>query len=135
MQGDRKEAERFFRESMQLARRGFGESDPHFAATLVNLAEFLRLQRRHQEAEPMYREVCLCSLPVGRCVQMHVCLHEPTNPLLTWLVSVMMSTAAASLHVAMRAVSKSGSWFQQLCMVCLGQAAAAAALTVTSMPA
>ena len=79
MQGDWREAERFFRESMQLARRGFGESDPHFAATLVNLAEFLRLQRRYQEAEPMYREVCVCNLPVGRCVEMQVCLPEPDH--------------------------------------------------------
>ena len=75
MQGDWREAEAFFRESSQLARQGFGDSDPHFAATLVNLAEFLRVQRRYQEAEPLYREVGLCVSPVGRRVQMHMCLH------------------------------------------------------------
>ena len=79
MQRDWKEAERFFRESMELARRGFGESDPHFAATLVNLAEFLRLQRRYQEAEPLYREVCLYHHPMGRRVWMHVCLRKATQ--------------------------------------------------------
>ena len=69
VQGDWEEAERFFRESResrQMARRGSGgESDPQFAATLANLAQMLRLQRRYQEAEPMYREVCLCILTAG----------------------------------------------------------------------
>ena len=85
MQGDLEEAERFSRESMQLARRGIGESSP-FAVTLFNLAEFLRLQGRHQEAEPMYREVRLCVISIGgsalRCICMCACTGPPI-PLLT----------------------------------------------------
>ena len=39
-----------------MAREGFGEDDPHMASACNNLAEFYRIRRQYDEAEPLYKQ-------------------------------------------------------------------------------
>jgi hypothetical protein len=56
-QGRHAEAEAYLRRAVEAARQGFGEDDPHMASACNNLAEFYRLRRRYEEAEPLYKQV------------------------------------------------------------------------------
>ncbi len=58
--GRASDAESFLVRALATAREGFGEDEPHVASACNNLAELYRLQQRHAEAEPLYREVCRC---------------------------------------------------------------------------
>jgi hypothetical protein len=46
-----------FTQAVEMAREGFGADDPHVASACNNLAEFYRLRRRYDEAEPLYQQV------------------------------------------------------------------------------
>jgi tetratricopeptide (TPR) repeat protein len=69
-QGRHAEAEAYLRRAVEAARQGFGDDDPHMASACNNLAEFYRLRRRYEEAEPLYKQagrrvvvvvvVCVC---------------------------------------------------------------------------
>ena len=56
-QGRHAEAEAYLRRAVEAARQGFGDDDPHMASACNNLAEFYRLRRRYEEAEPLYKQV------------------------------------------------------------------------------
>lgn len=56
-QGRHTEAESFFLRALEAARAGFGPEDAHVASACNNLAEFYRLRRQFDKAEPLYREV------------------------------------------------------------------------------
>jgi hypothetical protein len=43
-------------QALELAAQGFGPNDPHVASAANNLAEFYRLRRRYDEAEPLYKQ-------------------------------------------------------------------------------
>ena len=45
--------------ALAAAKAGFGERDPHVAAAANNLAELLRLQRRYDDAAPLYEQARL----------------------------------------------------------------------------
>ena len=53
------QAEAKFREAAAEAALGFPAGDPHIASTKNNLAEFLRNTGRWDEAEELYKEVCV----------------------------------------------------------------------------
>lgn len=44
-------------QAVEMAREGFGEDDPHMASACNNLAEFYRIRRQYDQAEPLYRQV------------------------------------------------------------------------------
>lgn len=44
-------------QALECAREGFGADDPHMASACNNLAEFYRLRRQYEAAEPLYRQV------------------------------------------------------------------------------
>lgn len=46
-------------QAVEMAREGFGEDDPHMASACNNLAEFYRIRRQYDAAEPLYRQVWL----------------------------------------------------------------------------
>nr|BAK02344.1 predicted protein [Hordeum vulgare subsp. vulgare] len=50
------EAERFFKAALHQAKEKFGLRDPHAASALNNLAEFYRLRKEYEKAEPLYLE-------------------------------------------------------------------------------
>ena len=39
------------------AREGFGPDDPHVAAAAQNLAELYRVQKKYEQARPLYEQV------------------------------------------------------------------------------
>jgi hypothetical protein len=51
------EAEELYRRTLSARRRVLGELHPDFLASLSVLAEWLRSQRRFDEAEPLAREL------------------------------------------------------------------------------
>ncbi|KAL0397058.1 UNVERIFIED_CONTAM: hypothetical protein Scaly_0154200, partial [Sesamum calycinum] len=55
-EGNVEQAEKFFRSALEEAREGFGERDPHVASACNNLAEFFRLKKDFESAEPLYLE-------------------------------------------------------------------------------
>ena len=59
LQGRTNEAEGYFKRALQEAKKGFGEADAHVAAACNNLAEFYRVTRQPEKAEPLYLEVSL----------------------------------------------------------------------------
>ena len=65
-QGRQAEAEAYLRRALEAARRGFGADDPHVASACNNLGELYRLQRRYDEAEPLYREARVFVVCEGR---------------------------------------------------------------------
>ncbi|XP_031492826.1 uncharacterized protein LOC116259245 isoform X2 [Nymphaea colorata] len=50
------EAEKYFLLALQEAKEGFGESDAHVASACNNLAEFYRIRKAYEKAEPLYLE-------------------------------------------------------------------------------
>ena len=56
-QGRFKEAESFFLRALEAAKVGFGPEEAHVASACNNLAEFYRLRKQYDEAEPLYKEV------------------------------------------------------------------------------
>ncbi|XP_057525491.1 uncharacterized protein LOC130804876 isoform X2 [Amaranthus tricolor] len=54
VQGKLVEAENFFSSALVEAKKGFGERDPHVASACNNLAEFYRVQKLYDKAEPLY---------------------------------------------------------------------------------
>lgn len=100
---------------MQLARQGFGESDPHFAATLGNLGGILQLQRRYQEAEPMYREVRLCLVPMGLCVALR-CTYTCRGPAIPSLTSTKQSGIGHDAHTLCRVAAAGVFLLGTLCL-------------------
>lgn len=44
-------------QAVEKAREGFGPDDPHMASACNNLAEFYRLRRQYDKAEPLYTQV------------------------------------------------------------------------------
>lgn len=54
--GEYAEAERLFREAMQIDKTTLGKDDPDYATSLNNLALLLGETGRYEEAEPLYRE-------------------------------------------------------------------------------
>lgn len=62
-------------QAVEMAREGFGADDPHVASACNNLAEFYRLRRRYDEAEPLYQQVpgagWLCGTQPGLGLQLH----------------------------------------------------------------
>lgn len=63
-------------QAVEMAREGFGEDDPHMASACNNLAEFYRIRRQYDAAEPLYRQVRL--LARGR-------VTACSGPLVNWL--------------------------------------------------
>ena len=58
-QGRYQEAERYFKKAVEMAKLGFGEQEAHVASSLNNLAEFYRIRRQYDLAEPLYQQVIL----------------------------------------------------------------------------
>lgn len=56
LQGRHQEAECYFKKAVEMARQGFGEGDAHVASSLNNLAEFYRIRRQYELAEPLYQQ-------------------------------------------------------------------------------
>jgi len=56
LKGKLDEAEKLFKAALQEAKEGFGLRDPHVASALNNLAEFYRLRKEYEKAEPLYME-------------------------------------------------------------------------------
>lgn len=61
-------------QAVEMAREGFGEDDPHMASACNNLAEFYRIRRQYDAAEPLYRQVRGCG--AGR-LQLRLLLRPP----------------------------------------------------------
>ncbi|CAM0948814.1 unnamed protein product [Alopecurus aequalis] len=56
LEGKLDEAEKLFKAALLEAKEGFGLRDPHVASALNNLAEFYRLRKEYEKAEPLYLE-------------------------------------------------------------------------------
>ena len=56
-QGKLDEGERLLRAALDMARKGWGETDAHYAAATANLANACRMADKHTEAEALYLEV------------------------------------------------------------------------------
>ena len=56
-QGKLEDAERLLLAALYMARKGWGESDAHYAAATANLANVCRLAGKHFKAEALYLEV------------------------------------------------------------------------------
>ncbi|KAJ3674128.1 hypothetical protein LUZ60_006120 [Juncus effusus] len=50
------EAEKAFKLALEEAKEGFGQRDPHVASSCNNLAEFYRVKKEFDKAEPLYLE-------------------------------------------------------------------------------
>ncbi|KAK9843048.1 hypothetical protein WJX74_006173 [Apatococcus lobatus] len=50
------DAERYYKQALAEAKKGFGEEDPHVGAACNNMAEHYRLTKQWQLARPMYDE-------------------------------------------------------------------------------
>ena len=64
MQKKHEDAEKYYKQALAEAKKGFGEQDPHVGAACNNMAEHYRLTKQWQLARPMYDEVTPSSLPV-----------------------------------------------------------------------
>lgn len=57
MQKKHEDAEKWYKQALVEAKKGFGEEDPHVGAACNNMAEHYRLTKQWQLARPMYDEV------------------------------------------------------------------------------
>lgn len=108
------EAERRFKEAIDEARAGFPANDPHIPSALHYLAEFYRNMGRLDEAEPLYRQVCVVCAYVGRgrwmCLHVKLTLHRGVVPVSRPPPPTCMSPSSSCCLCAPQTLSQLGDF-------------------------